>query len=886
MSLLQNENIIRMEGTANSMVFRNGKWALADAEGNPLTDFLYDKIAPLGEDYFKAGVYVKPNDGSLIVEYLDTRMVYAIIDKTGKTHVGLDKGYNYISDFYEGECTVAKNGRCGIIDFDGNVIIACKYKYVQPLGEGHYLLLSDDPDNRYAIIIDKNGNVLIPSDMQYRSIGEFHKGVAIASHSTTEGLRWGLIDDRGRCMANLNYQYIQYWSDGYYLVERGAKKNLVNQKGELVLNEWFNDIYEIHHGFFIFGNTIRKTKTTPTRYVRGVASVQGDIVFPMIFEKVRWSEDYSYICAELGTTPYILTLDGSIYDPAGSHLPQKLEINDKTFLENTLNWVLPGLQFFYRDTDAISNAKQIYHKGQTLRAGFYVDATTKLLKPLHRTRFIIASAHAARLFEIDKYIEANSNVGKWNLAIFHYNSYFKVMDVYETPTCTQVFLLHLPMSAALLLGDTDFNFIDKASGTEKTLTQLARQSLDEKLTMDYHPRSFDEDLCQRMKAPVGLDNSLTPFPLSAEPEPTDQNEAAFSNMIHEIAQDEDINYKVEVKDNFDWTGPESTVCEGCIYTRGIPKDASGCGRLFKKSFRERVVKGYCEFRKTDLFIPSEFEERRKRETIEACEKAEKQSDVFAISLLREFVKEKLDGNIDKLRTYDLYSLRNDEKYGNSDFARANIVKAIVALAFADVWPGLSVQSIEEYKYWVDAISDNTRLLGARILDMYYKGLESWDAPKELQQRALDCGKLFYSVGDLIVWPNKMNDYKEAFDSYYDGTKYKGYMDQYLNAIYCAMTGQARPDFHMQGLLYKNRKVMTAYKGYDGFKRLVDNLFLTDFVDEEYQPKHIFAGVWSYMKGLDQQTYFKAVDEYIDFCNAFIPKRADKIIMKLKRLLDN
>jgi hypothetical protein len=38
MSSLQNENIIRMEGTANSMVFRNGKWALADAEGNPLTD--------------------------------------------------------------------------------------------------------------------------------------------------------------------------------------------------------------------------------------------------------------------------------------------------------------------------------------------------------------------------------------------------------------------------------------------------------------------------------------------------------------------------------------------------------------------------------------------------------------------------------------------------------------------------------------------------------------------------------------------------------------------------------------------------------------------------------------------------------------------------------
>lgn len=23
----------------------------------------------------------------------------------------------------------------------------------------------------------------------------------------------------------------------------------------------------------------------------------------------------------------------------------------------------------------------------------------------------------------------------------------------------------------------------------------------------------------------------------------------------------------------------------------------------------------------------------------------------------------------------------------------------------------------------------------------------------------------------------------------------------------------------------------------------------DFVDKEYQPKHIFAGIWNYMKGL-------------------------------------
>lgn len=376
------------------------------------------------------------------------------------------------------------------------------------------------------------------------------------------------------------------------------------------------------------------------------------------------------------------------------------------------------------------------------------------------------------------------------------------------------------------------------------------------------------------------------YPLAAAPEPTDKGMASLSKMIHKLADDGDIDYKTKVSDGFDWDGPDGTVCEGCIYTRGIPENASGCGRLFKKSFRERVVKGVCEFRKTDLAKPSKFEERRIRETKKAIEKERKQGDAFAIELLKDFIKEKLGGDIDKLKNYDLSSLRDDKKYGDGDFSRANIVRAIAALAFADAWPGLSVQAIEDYQYRVDAICDNYRLLGARILDLYYKGLDKWGAPKDLQQRALQCGKLFYSVGDLIVWPLKSNDYKETFSNYYEGSKYRGYMDQFLYAIYCEMTGQPKQDFHMKGLFYKNRKVMAGYKGHDGFKKFVDNLLLKPFVDEEYHPKHVFMGVWSYMKGLDQKTYFKAVDEYIDFCNDFIPKRADIIMTKIKRLINN
>lgn len=48
----------------------------------------------------------------------------------------------------------------------------------------------------------------------------------------------------------------------------------------------------------------------------------------------------------------------------------------------------------------MDNAADIYKVGETIRAGFFIDVTTKLLKPVHKTRFLIASAHVAPLYVI------------------------------------------------------------------------------------------------------------------------------------------------------------------------------------------------------------------------------------------------------------------------------------------------------------------------------------------------------------------------------------------------------------------------------------------------------------------------------------------------------
>lgn len=852
---------------------KNGKCGLIDIEGKPLCPFIYDQLVFIGEGCYKAGLLQRPNDG-LVVEYADTSHVYEILDAEGKVLCSRDKGFNYVSEACCGEVTVSINGQCGIADFQGNILVPLQHKYIQPMGDELYLVSYHGSDNYWATIVDRSGNVMIPAEMHYRDIHRFYNGAAVALQDG----KWGLIDKHGNHIAEFDFNYAEEWGEGYFKVESGAKKNIMRPDGSLVLTEWHNDVFKVNNGFFLFSNTIRKSKTNPkTRYTYGLAHVNGDIIFPMIFDHAYWMKDNWGVYAEIGTKPYVLTPLGSVYDPERSHLPKRISINFPDLIEKFANWTMPGLQFYYRDTDALDKAEDTYHVGDIVRGGFFIDVTTKLLRPTTKTRFLIASAHAAPLCEIDDLCRQNPNVKKWGMNVLHPNSYFKVMDVYKVGNVTQVFLLHIPPTAAILVGRSEMvmKFINEATGSEHTLIGMARKSLDEKVTMDVHPRSLDKEWVERTAHPVGLDDELHPLSLNAVEEPDDPQIVNMSNMIHKLAHDEDIEGFFELDDNFPWEGVEGSVCEGCIYARGIVGKGEGCGRLFQKSFRERYVKGRCEYKKAKLSDESRFDRQKRQER----ETAEKQSDVYALRLVNEFVKEVLQGDVNKLSTFDFSTISDNKKYGDMQLARAPIVRAIMALVFNDAWPTLNVDNLIHYTYWCDSINHFQQLFGANILDQYFKGMQKFNPTPAQHQRAVKVAHLTNHIGNVWVLPNKDTLYrcKEQF---------RGYVDQMLKAMYVCMIDGKRQNRQIKGALYTNRKLMVDYQGEEGFKKFIQNMMLEDYVDENGLPKDVFMGVWSMMKELDGETYFKAVDEYCSFMESFVPRRGERIVQKLKQIMSN
>lgn len=690
-----------------------------------------------------------------------------------------------------------------------------------------------------------------------------------------------MVDYHGTPITKERFNYIEKAGEGYFRVEKGSKQNIMRRDGSLVLKEWPHRVWNVQDGYFTFGYTRRKAKTTPTKYEDGVAHVSGIIVFPPIFGIIKY--EGNVFSAEIDKTPYVI-YNGALYDPEKKHYPPKAPSFGK-FIEKILNWTLPGLQFYYRDTDADIDVANQYPVGKVLRTGLYVDMTTKLQKPVHKTRFIIASAHAAQLFSDDNELlnkelaNISPNGLQWRHSVIHRNAWLKVLDVFELNGVTQIFLLHIPETVARVFGneETLFKFIDEASGSEYTLIDAARQSLEDKMNEPIHPRSLDYELIERMRQPIGYDEDGNQYSLEPSLAPGDRNTDYYSRYIHSLADDRDI---VQDIDGFPWQGIVGSICEGCMYANGTNGKPFGCGRLFQETFRTNYIKGECEYYKCSLGEPSRFEERAKYKKEREAEHKAKTTGTYATNLILDFIKEKLDGNIDNLIDFDFRILKEDKKYGpikgpSSTFNYA-IIKSIMEVVFGEYWPELNVENLDKYLYQTGTLINYQRLFGARIADRNFKALSSIGANDQLIDLAEEIHSLAGTIGNFVVWPNKARLF-----NVHDDSKMRGYIDRLFVAIYDVMTNAPKLNLDIKGALFKNRKLMADYKGEEGFQKFMHASLLEAFLNDNRKPILLFEGISNSARDYNPARLPIATMEYHSFFSKVIPERTKIIVEVLK-----
>ncbi len=684
----------------------------------------------------------------------------------------------------------------------------------------------------------------------------------------------GLEDKQGNELCQKICGYIHPAEYGYFVAEKGARKNLLRPDGSFVFDDWYNDIFGLtDDGFFAFSNTKRKTKNTPTQYLGGVAHVDGRILLPFGFQNVgRKTGEKTGFAFDVENVRYYLHSHGGVYDVQKRHLPKGHGRDVDDALEKVLNWTLPGLQFYYMDTDICIDERSDYHPGNVIKAAGYVYATTKLGRPAHRTRFIIASAHAAKLCDLEGYDEKAVRQG---LVMFHYDSYFYVVDAYRryNDDVTQILLLHIPPTAVNIFsgGKVAINFFDKVIPGNPPLKDLARQSLDEKMEQEVHERSCDMDLLELMKRPIGmLDNGCLEI-LRRYGEPSNAEDARFSQFIHELAEDADVDKEVKrVEDNFPYGGVEDSVCDGCIYAAGIVGNGERCGRFFKDEFRKNYQHGLCREKRTSIFRHSLNEWKH----WDDAAKEERQTDEYATNMVRDFINEVLDGDIDRLKDFDFTSDSCLSKYDSWLFNASDIIRALMTVLFADVWNELNFEN-SKYKYVCSRVNDSHALFGENSNDKYLFGMNYFDPTPEQTARGLKVWHLCNTLGNLWILPSS--------SPYVNTNKYKGYADKYIQQLHHQATSTV--------ILKVGQKKMPmcevgfyGYAGQDGFDRFLKEMMLENFEDASGQPVDVCELISTFTRNLDKERYFDNVDKFCTFCESYIPQRTERLLVKLKKVL--
>lgn len=174
-------------------------------------------------------------------------------------------------------------------------------------------------------------------------------------------------------------------------------------------------------------------------------------------------------------------------------------------IEEIVNWTLPGMTMYYRDSNLSQEIIDKYEVRKIFRSQTFVDVSNYAGKPTTNCRFIFASSKAAPLFQI------NPATKKWGFHSINCNSYFKVLDVYKKEGVTQIFLIHIPYKGIDFFSRTVLRLGEQ--NIEEEIIGKAQKSLNQKLQSEIPPVLNEKEWIHRTSFPIGLDNKNEFFSL-------------------------------------------------------------------------------------------------------------------------------------------------------------------------------------------------------------------------------------------------------------------------------------------------------------------------------------------------------------------------------------
>ena len=249
---------------------------VVDLEGNNIVPIDYDSII-IGGKYIDAQkgeetVVFDSNGNNLNTDILSYNQVsdlaividknnnYNIVDSSGNKK--LKENYTYIEYFNNNYFIVTKDGKTGVINGNGNVVINLEYDAIQAIDGTNVLQAIKTNENRTDIIdsnmnihegivnanvVKKDNYIKVYSETEMKYYDLSGNEITYKSlypnntlYASTNNGKWGLVDSNGEVVVNYDYDMVTEQNGNVFGVKKDGVWQVIDINGELVSDNKYN----------------------------------------------------------------------------------------------------------------------------------------------------------------------------------------------------------------------------------------------------------------------------------------------------------------------------------------------------------------------------------------------------------------------------------------------------------------------------------------------------------------------------------------------------------------------------------------------------------------------------------------------------------------------
>ena len=193
-----------------------------------------------------------------ITETEDDEHIYLVAYKDGQAGLLKDKKqilnfeyenieYNAYNDVYK----IQRNGKQGLVDKDGNIVIEPQYDNLSFAG----IYLNVVENNKIVKVIDINGNEVTNGYIYRMPTKDGEHSIVYGDNET-----YKIIDNNEQVIIDRNYTYIEELDNNYYIVANLSKNGIIDLSGKSVVELNYSSIFKLDNTELLQAN-ISSTNT-------------------------------------------------------------------------------------------------------------------------------------------------------------------------------------------------------------------------------------------------------------------------------------------------------------------------------------------------------------------------------------------------------------------------------------------------------------------------------------------------------------------------------------------------------------------------------------------------------------------------------------------------